>query len=228
MPSSHCSSCLSLADNVGARRKVTSRSGSASGRRSERMLHWRERLGKGQCVKKSESPCIMIKVTVQVVFYVGVQLDVTKRAQPCEASAAADNASSQPEILPGEPSGKDLVAQKGVCGAVRVACRGLCPSGLRRSSDYQCPLRPSLDSPRYSAEVSIRLFTSLYPPTIILPTPWIALRVCRAVRMPCRGLCPGGLRRALGYRCPLRPSLDSPRYSAEVSTRLPLVPSEWI
>lgn len=90
---------------------------------------------------------------VQVVFYVGVQLDVTKKVKPCEAASAAERAPGQPEIVPGEPSGKDIVAQRGVCGAVRVACRGLCPSGLRRSSDYQCPLRPSLDHQRDSDEV---------------------------------------------------------------------------
>ncbi|CAL5226003.1 g8806 [Coccomyxa viridis] len=89
----------------------------------------------------------------KVVFYVGVQLDITKKAKPCEAAAAAERAPGQPEIVPGEPSGKDIVAQRGVCGAVRVACRGLCPSGLRRSTDYQCPLRPSMDHQRDSDEV---------------------------------------------------------------------------
>ena len=91
-----------------------------------------------------------------MVFYVGVQLDITKKAKPCEAAAAAERAPGQPEIVPGEPSGKDIVAQRGVCGAVRVACRGLCPSGLRRSTDYQCPLRPSMDHQRDSDEVSHR------------------------------------------------------------------------
>lgn len=96
-----------------------------------------------------------ILVALQVVFYVGVQLDITKKAKPCEAAAAAERAPGQPEIVPGEPSGKDIVAQRGVCGAVRVACRGLCPSGLRRSTDYQCPLRPSMDHQRDSDEVRL-------------------------------------------------------------------------
>ena len=95
----------------------------------------------------------MWNLAVQVVFYVGVQLDITKKTKPCEAASAAERAPGQPEIVPGEPSGKDIVAQRGVCGAVRVACRGLCPSGLRRSLDYQCPLRPSLDRQRDSDEV---------------------------------------------------------------------------
>lgn len=90
----------------------------------------------------------------QVVFYVGVQLDITLPSKAEDASSAADKAPSQREVLPREPSGKDLVAQRGVCGAVRVACRGLCPSGLRRSLDHQCPLRASMDTPRQSQEVS--------------------------------------------------------------------------
>ena len=88
---------------------------------------------------------------LQVVFYVGVQLDITKRGDASEAAAGADKVPSQHKVVPGEPSGKDVIAQRGVCGAVRVACRGLCPSGLRRSLDYQCPLRPSMDSPRHSS-----------------------------------------------------------------------------
>ena len=89
---------------------------------------------------------------LQVVFYVGVQLDITKQSKAEDASKGAAAAPSPGEVLPGEPSGKDLVAQRGVCGAVRVACRGLCPSGLRRSLDHRCTLRPSMDQPRHSQD----------------------------------------------------------------------------
>ncbi len=122
----------------------------------------------------------------QVVFLVGVQLDITARppAADSAAQAPAEHASEQQpaagptaeqprlngkadaahataeasqeaeeahaadrdtaedsnstgvsqaagkgvDVVPGEPSGAQLVAQRGVCGAVRVACRSLCPS----------------------------------------------------------------------------------------------------
>ena len=89
---------------------------------------------------------------LQVVFYVGVQLDITKPNTAGDASQVAEAPPSPGEVLPGEPSGKDLVAQRGVCGAVRVACRGLCPSGLRRSADHRCTLRPSMDQIRHSQD----------------------------------------------------------------------------
>ncbi|CAK0783982.1 hypothetical protein CVIRNUC_007185 [Coccomyxa viridis] len=88
----------------------------------------------------------------KVVFYVGVQLDITKQSKAEDALKCADAAPSPGEVLAGEPSGKDLVAQRGVCGAVRVACRGLCLSGLRRSLDHRCTLRPSMDQPRHSQD----------------------------------------------------------------------------
>ena len=87
---------------------------------------------------------------LQVVFYVGVQLDITKASKAGAALEGADAVPGPVEVLPGEPSGADLVAQRGVCGAVRVACRGLCPSGLRRSLDHRCTLRPSMDQLRHS------------------------------------------------------------------------------
>ena len=112
---------------------------------------------------------------LQVVFYVGVQLDITQRAKPCEAVAAADRVPGQQPVLQGEPSGKDIVAQRGVCGAVRVACRGLCPSGLRRSLDYQCPLRPSMDHQRDSDEVR----HPVDPAALRIENSFSALDACR-------------------------------------------------
>ena len=55
------------------------------------------------------------------------------------SAAAAAVTAEEHGIVPGEPCARDLVAQRGVCGAVRVACRTLCPdAGLRRSvSDQQ-------------------------------------------------------------------------------------------
>ena len=55
-----------------------------------------------------------------------------------ERGGAAWVGQAEDEIMPGEPSGRDLVAQRGVCGAVRVACRSLCPdAGLRRTVSDQ-------------------------------------------------------------------------------------------
>lgn len=100
---------------------------------------------------------------MQVVFLVGVQLDITapqtipEEAEASAASTAGANAPDQAapgQAAPGqavpiqaaEPSGRALVAQRGVCGAVRVACRSLCPAaGLRRSIDDQATLRRSQD-----------------------------------------------------------------------------------
>lgn len=91
---------------------------------------------------------------LQVVFLVGVQLDITApqtipedaevKGTPAgsrQAAGSVQTAGGEAEAAPieaAEPSGRDLVAQRGVCGAVRVACRSLCPSaGLRRSIDDQ-------------------------------------------------------------------------------------------
>lgn len=105
---------------------------------------------------------------VQVVFLVGVQLDITApqtipELAAAAASAPADAAQRQPDqalvqsvpVQAAEPTGRALVAQRGVCGAVRVACRSLCPSaGLRRSTDDQGMLRRSHDlSARISTDV---------------------------------------------------------------------------
>ncbi|CAL8466388.1 g5924 [Coccomyxa elongata] len=89
----------------------------------------------------------------KVVFLVGVQLDITApQTIPEEAEASAAGAPDQAapdqavSVQAAEPSGRALVAQRGVCGAVRVACRSLCPAdGLRRSIDDQAMLRRSQD-----------------------------------------------------------------------------------
>ena len=57
----------------------------------------------------------------QVTYLVGVQLDV---------SAPGD--SPEPAAAPAPPT--MLLEQKQVCGAVRIACRALCPLGLRRKA----------------------------------------------------------------------------------------------
>ena len=49
-------------------------------------------------------------------------------------AAVAAAAAEEYGIVPGTPSGRDLVAQRGVCGAVRVACRTLCPDAVLRHS----------------------------------------------------------------------------------------------
>ena len=59
---------------------------------------------------------------LQVVFYVGVQLDITKRGDASEAAAGADKVPSQHKVVPGEPSGKDVIAQR---GGLRGCARGL-------------------------------------------------------------------------------------------------------
>ncbi len=90
---------------------------------------------------------------MQVVFLVGVQLDITAPQtipEEAEASAASTTGPQAPDqaapVQAAEPSGRALVAQRGVCGAVRVACRSLCPAaGLRRSIDDQATLRRSQD-----------------------------------------------------------------------------------
>ncbi len=102
---------------------------------------------------------------MQVVFLVGVQLDITapqtipEDAEASVTSAAGAGAPDQAaapaqaavpdqavSVQAAEPSGRALVAQRGVCGAVRVACRSLCPAaGLRRSVDDQATLRRSQD-----------------------------------------------------------------------------------
>jgi hypothetical protein len=101
----------------------------------------------------------------QVVFLVGVQLDITApqtipeeavAAAPAEAGRKPDQGSGQEVLIQAaEPTRRALVAQRGVCGAVRVACRSLCPSaGLRRSVDDQGMLRRSQDfSARASTDV---------------------------------------------------------------------------
>ena len=127
---------------------------------------------------------------LQVVFYVGVQLDITKQSKAEDASKGADAAPSPGEVLPGEPSGKDLVAQRGVCGAVRVACRGLCPSGLRRSLDYRCTLRPSMDQPRHSQDE-------------------VRLKISVLLREP---LCTEAMTHSMDHRCTLKPSMGHIRH----------------
>ncbi len=109
------------------------------------------------------------------MFLVGIQLDITAPTQQCtvdgkgsgQAAAATVPTTvaglkgeehhfpiEEQPIQPCQPSGRDVVAQKGVCGAVRVACRSLCPAGLRRSGCDQLPLRRSADLMRRSSEVS--------------------------------------------------------------------------
>ena len=97
----------------------------------------------------------------------GVQLDITApqtipeeapapASAPAEAGREPDQASGhEVPVQAAEPTGRALVAQRGVCGAVRVACRSLCPSaGLRRSIDDQGMLRRSQDfSGRASTDV---------------------------------------------------------------------------
>jgi hypothetical protein len=66
----------------------------------------------------------------QVVFLVGVQLDITApqtipeeavAAAPAEAGRKPDQGSGQEVLIQAaEPTRRALVAQRGVCGAVRV------------------------------------------------------------------------------------------------------------
>jgi hypothetical protein len=90
---------------------------------------------------------------VQVMVLVGIQLDITATPQS-RASEQAGESAAKHEPHAAEPSGQDVVKQRSVCGAVRVACRSLCPAGLRRSSDDQVALRRSHSLPRRSSEVS--------------------------------------------------------------------------
>ena len=66
----------------------------------------------------------------QVAYLVGVQLNVT-----------APGGGGQPAAAPAPA--KALLQQKQVCGAVRIACRALCPLGLRRSACDQHLPSPS-------------------------------------------------------------------------------------
>jgi len=69
-----------------------------------------------------------------VTYLVGVQLDVT-----APGSSAAPVAAPAPPIA--------LLRAQQVCGAVRVACRALCPLGLRRSACDQILPSPATATP---------------------------------------------------------------------------------
>ncbi len=71
----------------------------------------------------------------QVTYLVGVQLDVT----------APGSSSAEPVAAPAPPIA--LLRAQQVCGAVRVACRALCPVGLRRSACDQILPSPATATP---------------------------------------------------------------------------------
>ena len=82
------------------------------------------------CLQIRTMPGNEAAVRAQVAYLVGVQLDVT-----------APGGGEQPAAAPAPAT--VLLQQKQVCGAVRIACRALCPLGLRRSACDQHLPSPS-------------------------------------------------------------------------------------
>jgi hypothetical protein len=74
-----------------------------------------------------------------VAFFAGVQLDVSAAragAPPASAAAALDlNGGGGAAAARLEPSALELLGEKGVLAAVRVAVRSMAPCGLRKSMD---------------------------------------------------------------------------------------------
>ena len=67
-----------------------------------------------------------------VQFFAGVQSDMTDRS-----NASADHIVTDTIPVMKEPTYWEVLKQKGVVGAVRVATRGMAKHGLRRSTEFQ-------------------------------------------------------------------------------------------